>query len=60
MPLAAPSVRRSPRWTELSGEGAIGRTADEEAGARRADVTRKAAATRRAAARAGFPAEGTA
>jgi formamidopyrimidine-DNA glycosylase len=59
-PTPAASVRRGPRWTELSGEGAIGRTGDEEARARRADVTRKAAATRRAAARAGVPAGGTA
>jgi formamidopyrimidine-DNA glycosylase len=36
--------RRGPRWTELDGEGSIGLT--------RAERTRKAAATRRAAARA--------
>ena len=54
-------VRRGPRWTELSGEGALGRTAAEEADAAaraakrqlRAAATRKAAATRRAAARSG-------
>ena len=40
---------RGPRWTELSGEGVLGRTAEEE----RAAARRKAAATRRAAARAG-------
>jgi formamidopyrimidine-DNA glycosylase len=53
--------RRGPRWTELTGEGAIGRTPDEEARAarraaeraRRVAATRKAAATRRAAARTG-------
>ena len=52
---AAP--RRGTRWTELPGQGALGRTADEEAraAARQARVaaTRKAAATRRAAARGG-------
>lgn len=56
--------RRGPRWTELDGEGALGRTPDEEArvaelAARRATrvaAARKAAATRRAAARAGGPA----
>jgi formamidopyrimidine-DNA glycosylase len=52
---AEPRVR-GPRWTELSGEGAIGRTAGEEARARRAAATRLAAATRRAAARSGGPA----
>jgi formamidopyrimidine-DNA glycosylase len=57
--LSARPACRGPRWTELSGEGAIGRTADEEARARRAAATRKAAATRRAAARAGVPVEGT-
>jgi formamidopyrimidine-DNA glycosylase len=53
--------RRGQRWTELSGDGALGRTLDEEtraaerAGerARRVAADRKAAATRRAAARAG-------
>jgi formamidopyrimidine-DNA glycosylase len=55
------SARRGPRWTELSGEGALGRTPAEElaaaekdaARARRVAATRKAAAARRAAARAG-------
>jgi hypothetical protein len=41
--MAAPE-RRGRRWTELEGEGSLGLT--------RADRTRKAAATRRAAARA--------
>ena len=58
---ASRAVRRGPRWTELPGEGAIGRTAAEEAAvaagaaerARRVAATRKAAATRRAAARTG-------
>jgi len=49
--------RPGPRWTGLSGEGALGRTrAEEEAAAERARRTasrRKAAATRRAQARAG-------
>jgi len=49
--------RRGPRWTELSGEGALGRTAAEESAAaarrRRVEALRRAAATRRAAARAG-------
>jgi formamidopyrimidine-DNA glycosylase len=45
--------RRGPRWAELSGEGALGRTADEEATARRTAANRQAAAVRRAAARAG-------
>jgi formamidopyrimidine-DNA glycosylase len=48
-----PPPRRGPRWTELSGEGTLGRTADEETRVRRAAATRYAAATRRAAARAG-------
>jgi formamidopyrimidine-DNA glycosylase len=55
------AARRGPRWTELSGDGALGRTPAEEAlaaekaaeRARRVAATRKAAATRRAAARAG-------
>ncbi|MGD0017756.1 MAG: bifunctional DNA-formamidopyrimidine glycosylase/DNA-(apurinic or apyrimidinic site) lyase [Candidatus Limnocylindrales bacterium] len=50
---AADRARSGPRWTELSGEGALGRTADEEARAGRVAATRKAAATRRAAARGG-------
>jgi formamidopyrimidine-DNA glycosylase len=50
--------RRGPRWTELDGEGALGRTGSEEERVRRAAAarkaaTRKAAATRRAAARSG-------
>jgi formamidopyrimidine-DNA glycosylase len=58
---AAPQKsRRGPRWTELSGEGALGRTSEEELQAaeraRRVAATRKAAAARRAAARAGMPA----
>jgi formamidopyrimidine-DNA glycosylase len=63
-PGAAIAPRRGPRWSELSGEGALGRTAEEERvaadraaeRARRVAATRKAAATRRAAARAGGPA----
>ncbi len=58
-PTAGP--RRGPRWTELDGAGALGRTPDEEdraveLGARRASrvaAARRAAASRRAAARAG-------
>jgi formamidopyrimidine-DNA glycosylase len=46
-------VRRGPRWTELSGRGALGRTGQEEERARRAEARHKAAASRRAAARAG-------
>jgi formamidopyrimidine-DNA glycosylase len=60
--------RRGPRWTDLSGEGVLGRTSEEEARAgeratahaaereRRTSAARKAAATRRAIARAGGPA----
>jgi formamidopyrimidine-DNA glycosylase len=48
--------RRGPRWTELDGEGALGRTPDEETRARRLAANRRAAAARRAAARAGGPA----
>jgi formamidopyrimidine-DNA glycosylase len=51
-PRPAP-LRRGPRWTELSGKGALGRTGQEEEHARRAEARRKAAANRRAAARAG-------
>ncbi len=51
----APPVRRGPRWTEFSGEAALGRTREEEAAVadrqRRLAATRKSAATRRAAAR---------
>jgi hypothetical protein len=46
-------ARRGPRWTELSGNGVLGRTGTEEARAVRTAANRKAAATRRAAARAG-------
>jgi hypothetical protein len=42
--------RRGRRWTELDGAGALGRSAGEEARAR-AERTKRAAATRRAAAR---------
>jgi formamidopyrimidine-DNA glycosylase len=60
-PAAGRVGRRGPRWTELPGEGALGRTRAEEAlvaekaaeRARRVTANRKAAATRRAAARAG-------
>ena len=56
---------RGPRWTELSGVGALGRTAAEEAAVAarnearwsRVARTRAAAATRRAAARAGAASE---
>jgi formamidopyrimidine-DNA glycosylase len=57
----APAERRGPRWTELPGDGVLGRSPAEEAlaaekaaeRARRVAATRKAAATRRAAARTG-------
>jgi formamidopyrimidine-DNA glycosylase len=55
---AADRTRRGPRWTDLSGEGALGRTRDEEARARRVAANRKAAATRRGAARGGATAYG--
>ncbi len=49
--------RKGRRWVELDGEGALGRTAEEseqaEQARRRAARTKAAAATRRAAARAG-------
>jgi hypothetical protein len=48
-------IRRGPRWTELAGEGTVGLTPDEAARAvarARTDRTKRAAATRRAAARA--------
>jgi formamidopyrimidine-DNA glycosylase len=48
---AAESRGRGPRWTELSGEGVVGRTAGEETRALRVAANRRAAATRRAAAR---------
>jgi formamidopyrimidine-DNA glycosylase len=48
------SSRRGRRWTEMDGEGPLGRTADEAAKAReRTSRTKAAAAARRAAARAG-------
>jgi formamidopyrimidine-DNA glycosylase len=52
------TARRGPLWTELEGDGALGRTRDEAlaAGERarlRAEGTRRAAATRRAVARRG-------
>jgi formamidopyrimidine-DNA glycosylase len=46
-------TRRGPRWTELDGPGALGRTRSEDERVRRIAATRKAAAARRAAARAG-------
>ncbi|MEW6225884.1 MAG: bifunctional DNA-formamidopyrimidine glycosylase/DNA-(apurinic or apyrimidinic site) lyase [Chloroflexota bacterium] len=47
-------ARRGRRWTELDGEGALGRTVDEAAQAReRTARTKAAAAARRAAARRG-------
>jgi formamidopyrimidine-DNA glycosylase len=50
----AGTARRGRRWTELDGEGALGRTVDEAAQAReRAARTKAAAAVRRAAARRG-------
>lgn len=48
-------AKRGPRWTELDGEGSLGRTSQEEAevaSRSRAERTRRAAASRRAAARA--------
>jgi hypothetical protein len=47
--------RTGRRWTELAGDGALGRTAGEEAAAARSRTarTKAAAAARRAAARAG-------
>ena len=53
--LSGGEVRRGPRWTELAGEGTVGLTPDEAARAvarARTDRTKRAAATRRAAARA--------
>jgi formamidopyrimidine-DNA glycosylase len=50
---------RGPRWTQLDGEGALGRTTTEEERVRRVAATRKAAAARRAAARAGGVADAT-
>ncbi len=61
------AVRRGPRWTDLSGEGMLGRTGNEEARVRRVAAIRKAATTRRDVARSGVgtapgatPAPGTA
>jgi formamidopyrimidine-DNA glycosylase len=51
-------VRRGRRWTELDGDGELGRTPDEaELGRVRTERTRRAAASRRAAARAAVGAE---
>ncbi len=59
-PGRAASGRPGPRWVELAGEGALGRTGYEAATARdRAARTRAAAAARRAAARGAGPAGGT-
>jgi formamidopyrimidine-DNA glycosylase len=52
-PASAGNGRRGPRWTELSGDGVVGRTKDEETRVRRTAATREAAAARRAAARSG-------
>jgi formamidopyrimidine-DNA glycosylase len=52
-------ARRGPRWTELDGRGALGRTRSEEERVRRVAATRKASAARRAAARAGGAADAT-
>jgi hypothetical protein len=52
-------ARRGPRWTELDGGGALGRTRSEEERARRVAATRKAAAARRASARTGGAADTT-
>ena len=53
-PGRAATARRGRRWTELGGDGTLGRTADEAAKAReRAARTKAAAAARRARARAG-------
>jgi formamidopyrimidine-DNA glycosylase len=56
-PRVGTGMKRGPRWTELPGEGALGRTAAEESAAgtrrRRVEALRREAATRRAAARAG-------
>jgi formamidopyrimidine-DNA glycosylase len=53
--LSGADVRRGRRWTELAGEGSLGLTADEAvraASLARTERTKRAAATRRAAARA--------
>jgi formamidopyrimidine-DNA glycosylase len=54
--VGGPATRRGLRWTELAGQGVLGRTVDEEARAGRVAANRRAAATRRAAARNGGPA----
>jgi formamidopyrimidine-DNA glycosylase len=54
----AATGRRGPRWTELAGDGSLGLTPEESAHAAaraRAERTRQAAATRRAAARGDEP-----
>jgi formamidopyrimidine-DNA glycosylase len=54
-------IRRGPRWTELAGEGTVGLTPDEAARASaraRTDRTKRAAATRRTAARASVAGSG--
>ena len=59
--LSGGEVRRGPRWTELAGEGTVGLTQDEAARAvarARTDRTKRAAATRRAAARASVAGSG--
>ncbi len=59
--LSGGEVRRGPRWTELAGEGTVGLTPDEAARAvarARTDRTKRAAATRRAAARASVAGSG--
>jgi formamidopyrimidine-DNA glycosylase len=53
----ADRTHRGPRWAELDGGGALGRTRSEEERVRRVAATRKAAAARRAAARAGIVAD---
>ena len=54
---SAEKPRRGPRWVELDGAGALGRSASEEEAAearkRRIEANRRAAATRRLAARTG-------
>jgi formamidopyrimidine-DNA glycosylase len=53
-PGSAGGARRGRRWTELAGDGVLGRTAGEAEAARRGtERTRAAAAARRAAARRG-------
>jgi formamidopyrimidine-DNA glycosylase len=57
---ASEPLRRGPRWTDLPGDGALGRTAEEDARARRTEANRRTAAARRAAARSGIEAGGPA